>query len=146
MVDETLDWTGEGPAPLGVVVGGSLSGGLDIRLHPGASVEEAKVGTFVTVQGGWYRFFGIMTDMRLESSDPRFAAAAPGIDPAMPEIAEPNFGSQVGDEQMRDTMHDVSVQRLITGHRQRFLIHAIDGIDTHQLHPGPAAATTGNPR
>jgi DNA helicase HerA-like ATPase len=86
MVDETLDWTGEGPAPLGVVVGGSLSGGLDIRLHPGASVEEAKVGTFVTVQGGWYRFFGIMTDMRLESSDPRFAAAAPGIDPAMGRI------------------------------------------------------------
>ena len=68
------------------MVGGSLTGGLDVRLHPAASGEEAKVGTFVTAHGSWRRFFGIITDLRLESADPRFAAAAPEAGDAMAGI------------------------------------------------------------
>ena len=87
MSDEELSWLeGGAPGRLGMVVGGSLGRGLDVRLHPGSSVEEAKAGTFVTVQGGWYRFFGIITDLSLESADPRFAASAAEADPAMVSV------------------------------------------------------------
>ena len=86
MLEEQRDGAEEAAGPLGVVVGGSLSGGLQVRMSPGASVEAAKVGTFVTVQGGWHRFFGIITDLALESADPRFAAAVSDADPAMVSI------------------------------------------------------------
>ncbi len=65
-----------GAAPrLGVVVGGSLSRGLDVRLDTLGAVEEAKVGTFVTAQGAASRFFGMITDLRLDSSDGGLAGA-----------------------------------------------------------------------
>lgn len=59
------------PPQLGLVVGGSLLRGLEVRLDAPGAVEEAKVGTFVTVQGALNRFFGIVTDLRLDSTDPR---------------------------------------------------------------------------
>ena len=73
-------------SPLGVVVGGSLSRGLDVRLGSAEAVEQAKVGTFVTVQGASSRFFGIITDLRLESADPRLAATLADADPAMADV------------------------------------------------------------
>jgi len=80
--DEEVD-----PAsPIGVVVGGSVSRGLEVRLHAGAAAEELKVGTFVTVQGQQSRFFGIVTDLDLASADPRFAATAPNASPAIADI------------------------------------------------------------
>ncbi len=63
------------PPRLGIVVGGSLSRGLDVRLDAVEAVEEAKVGTFVTAHGAANRFFGIVTDLRLDTSDSRLAAA-----------------------------------------------------------------------
>ena len=86
MVEHESEGTDESAKPLGTVVGGSLSSGLEVRLLSGASVEEAKVGTFVTVQGGWHRYFGIVTDLSLESADSRFAAAASATDPAVASI------------------------------------------------------------
>ena len=68
---------------LGIVVGGSLNQGLDVRLGFDATTESAMVGAFVTVQGAWYRFFGMLTDLRLESADPRLAAVASGDDPVL---------------------------------------------------------------
>ena len=56
---------------LGMVVEGSLSDGLSVRLAHGASVERVKVGTFVTIQGTENRFFGVVTDVGLGSTDPR---------------------------------------------------------------------------
>ena len=76
----------EQPGPLGVVVGGSLSRGLDVRLASAPGVEEAKVGTFVTVQGSWNRFFGIITDLSLESADQRLAATLGDADPAIADV------------------------------------------------------------
>ncbi len=70
---------------LGLVVGGSLSRGLDVRLDAVHAVEEAKVGTFITVHGTSSRFFGIVTDLRLDSSDPRLASAASTGGPGLTE-------------------------------------------------------------
>ena len=57
--------------PLGMVVEGSVANGVEIRLDPGYSVEQVKVGTFVTIQGADSRYFGVVTDASLGSSDPR---------------------------------------------------------------------------
>ena len=59
------------PGPLGMVVGGSLSRGLDVRLSAsdGASVEEIAVGSFVTIQGRRHRFFAVVTDLELRTVD-----------------------------------------------------------------------------
>ena len=73
-------------ASLGVVIGGSLSHGLDVRLSGARAVEEAKVGTFVTVQGAVSRFFGIITDLSLESADGRLATQVPHADAALAEV------------------------------------------------------------
>jgi hypothetical protein len=43
--------------PLGMVIEGSVSNGVEVRLDPGVSVEQIKVGTFVTLQGSDNRFF-----------------------------------------------------------------------------------------
>lgn len=60
-----------GPRRLGMVVGGSLSHGLDVRLDGGggASVEDIAVGSFVTVQGRRRRYFGVVTDLALCAVD-----------------------------------------------------------------------------
>jgi DNA helicase HerA-like ATPase len=57
--------------PLGMVIEGSVTDGVEVRLDPGASVERVKVGTFVTIQGAENRFFGVVTNVGLGSTDPR---------------------------------------------------------------------------
>jgi len=57
--------------PLGMVIEGSVSNGVEVRLDQGVSVEQIKVGTFVTLQGSDNRFFGVVTDIGLGSTDPR---------------------------------------------------------------------------
>ena len=54
---------------LGKVVGGSLGRGIEVRLDPSAPVEEMALGQHVVIQGQIRRFFGIITDITLESSD-----------------------------------------------------------------------------
>ena len=65
---------------LGVVVDGSLAHGVEVRLDAGTSVEEVKAGAFVTIQGSGHRFFGVVTDIALGSTDPRLKHAPPGVD------------------------------------------------------------------
>ena len=55
---------------LGVVVAGSLGEGVKVRLNSTSSVEGIKVGSNVVIQGRENRFFGVVTDIALESSDP----------------------------------------------------------------------------
>jgi len=43
--------------PLGSVTQGSLSQGLEVRLHPDVSVEDMRVGKFLVVEGVRSRFF-----------------------------------------------------------------------------------------
>ena len=87
---------GELPGPgglkgkaLGLVVGGSLAQGVEVRLDAGGqtSVEDIKVGTFVTIQGSKYRFFGVVTDLALNSSDPRLKHSPPEVeDPFIAQV------------------------------------------------------------
>jgi hypothetical protein len=66
--------------PLGSVVQGSLSQGLEVRLHPDISVEEMRVGKFLVVQGARSRFFCMLTDVALGTSSSRILSNPP--DPA----------------------------------------------------------------
>ena len=68
--------------PLGLVVGGSLSQGVEVRLDTGGrtSVEDLKAGSFVTIRGAKHRFFGVVTDLTLNSSDPRLKHQPPPVD------------------------------------------------------------------
>ncbi len=56
---------------LGMVVDGSLSQGLEVRLDSSAPVDGVKAGTLVTIDGTSNRFFGVVTDIALATSDPR---------------------------------------------------------------------------
>ena len=71
---------GTWPTPLGLVVEGSLGRGVEVRLDAGASVEDIKVGTFVTIQGSRNRFFGVVTDISLGSTDARLSHTPPQVD------------------------------------------------------------------
>jgi uncharacterized protein len=63
--------------PLGSVIQGSLSQGLEARLHADVSVEEMRVGKFLVVQGRRSRFFCMLTDVALGTSSPRILANPP---------------------------------------------------------------------
>ena len=66
--------------PLGSVIQGSLTKGLEIRLHPDVSVEDMRVGKFLVVQGTRSRFFCLLTDVSLGCSSDRIIANPPPID------------------------------------------------------------------
>src|SRR5450759_1474292 len=56
---------------IGYIVGGSLKENLRVRLTvPPQQVQE---GAFVVVDSGEWRFYGLVTDLMLGSTDPRFA-------------------------------------------------------------------------
>jgi DNA helicase HerA-like ATPase len=63
--------------PLGSVIQGSLSQGLEVRLHPTVSVEEMRVGKFLVVQGVRSRFFCMLTDVALGTASQRILANPP---------------------------------------------------------------------
>ena len=65
---------------LGVVVGGSLSRGLDVRLDgtSDASLEDVAVGSFVTIVGRRHRYFAVVTDLELRTVDDSVRHFPPG--------------------------------------------------------------------
>ncbi|MCS6802499.1 MAG: ATP-binding protein [Chloroflexota bacterium] len=65
---------------LGVVIGGSLKEGVEVKLDPAVSVEEVKVGAYVVVEGETKRFFCLVTDVRLAALDSRALTAPPAFD------------------------------------------------------------------
>ena len=73
--------------PLGLIVAGSLSHGLDVKLSPERSIEEVKVGRYVTIQGEQTRFFCMASDVRLEATDAALASTPPDLsDPLIAEV------------------------------------------------------------
>src|SRR5687767_323568 len=52
---------------LGVVVGGSLTKGLDVKLDRETEIEDLAVGRYVVVRGKQKRFFCMVTDVVLDS-------------------------------------------------------------------------------
>ena len=64
--------------PLGIVVGGSLSKGLDVKLDPSTVIEGLAVGRYVVVRGQTgRRFFSIITDVQLDALNPLIEKAPP---------------------------------------------------------------------
>ncbi|HUU63275.1 MAG TPA: ATP-binding protein [Dehalococcoidia bacterium] len=72
---------------LGIVVSGSLTRGVEVRLDSAISVEDIAVGRYVTVEGEKRRFFGMITDVTLDAIDPRLLTAPPDVsDPFIAEV------------------------------------------------------------
>ncbi len=66
-------------APLGLVVEGSLSSGLTVKLDPRFAMEKLAVGRYVVIRGQQTgrRFFGIITDVALGATNPDLARRPP---------------------------------------------------------------------
>ena len=56
---------------IGTVIGGSLSESLTARLH--CSPQKIQEGSFVTIKSGDWKFYGLITDLRLGATDPHFS-------------------------------------------------------------------------
>ncbi len=56
---------------IGYVVGGSLKENLRVRLT--LPPQEVQEGSFVVIDSGNWRFYGLVTDLQLGATDPRFA-------------------------------------------------------------------------
>lgn len=57
--------------PIGYIVGGGLKEGFRTRLTVPA--DQVQEGSFVVCDSGRYRYFGLVTDLQLGATDPRFA-------------------------------------------------------------------------
>jgi len=57
--------------PIGYIVGGGLKEGFHIRLTVPA--DEVQEGSFVVCDNGRFRYYGLVTDLQLGATDPRFA-------------------------------------------------------------------------
>src|SRR5262249_57515553 len=72
---------------LGVVVGGSLTKGLDVKLDRETEIEDLAVGRYVMVRGKHKRFFCMVTDVVLDSTNPAIRSDPPDLsDPFLREI------------------------------------------------------------
>jgi len=60
---------------IGYIVGGGLREGFNVRLTVPA--DEVQEGSFVVCENGRFRFYGLVTDLRLGATDPRFADERP---------------------------------------------------------------------
>ncbi len=72
---------------LGTVISGSLTRGVEVRLDASVSVEDMAVGRYVAIDGAKHRFFGMITDVSLETIDPSVAITPPDIsDPFVAQV------------------------------------------------------------
>jgi DNA helicase HerA-like ATPase len=78
-----------GPARrLGIVVGGSLSKGLEVKLDPQTVIEGLAVGRYVVVHGRTgRRFFSIVNDVVLDATNPLIEKTPPDVsDPFLARV------------------------------------------------------------
>ncbi len=81
---------------LGVVINGSLTHGIDVKLDSSASVEDMAVGRYVTINGLKRRFFGMITDVTLGVVDEQInVTPSDASDPFLREVLSgtSTFGS-----------------------------------------------------
>jgi len=62
---------------IGQIISGSLSEGFIMRFSPTTDVESIKTGRFVCIQGYHYRFFSIISDIKLETAHPEILLFPP---------------------------------------------------------------------
>ena len=126
----------DGRAPLGTVVSGSLSEGVKVRLDDGVSIEDVKVGTFVSIQGQRNRFLGVLTEIELESTDDGIASTPP--DASSPLLMQVLSGtvaySSITVEPMLimgvDTMNEAQPAKTIPPHFSRVSLASEEDIQT----------------
>jgi hypothetical protein len=53
--------------PLGIVIGGSVSKGLKVKLDRSTESERIAVGSYIVVNGDFQRIFGMITDIELDT-------------------------------------------------------------------------------
>ncbi len=71
MSEHNLPPNRENQGSIGYIVGGGLKANLQARLSvPAQAVQE---GAFVVIESGNWLFYGLVTDLQLGSTDPRFA-------------------------------------------------------------------------
>jgi hypothetical protein len=56
---------------LGMVISGSLSKGLEVKLDVNAPIEDIAVGRYITIQASQLKFFGNITEDNLDSINPQ---------------------------------------------------------------------------
>jgi uncharacterized protein len=72
---------------LGMIVGGSLSAGLDAKLDRDQEIETLAVGRYVVARGRKAHFFCMVTDVALASANPQVAVHPPDVsDPFLAQI------------------------------------------------------------
>ena len=72
---------------LGLVVGGSLNDGLDVKLDRDTYLEGLAVGSYVTIDGQTDRkFLGLVTDIRLAATDENVQKMPPDVDDFITDI------------------------------------------------------------
>ncbi len=62
---------------LGVVTDGAFSAFLTVRLDPGCSSEQVRIGDFVIVEGEEYLYFSLISDIQLRATDASLLADPP---------------------------------------------------------------------
>ena len=88
---QKLPWEESSPEPdnpaLGMVVAGSLAQGLDIKLEAERATEDVKVGQYVTVQGEQARFFCVVSNITLATTDQALTSTPPDLsDPLVAQV------------------------------------------------------------
>src|SRR4029077_11615154 len=68
---------------LGVVIRGSLSKGLEMKLDPGSPIEELRAGRFVVVEGQHYDYFSMITDIALGATSAELLDTPPDRDDSL---------------------------------------------------------------
>jgi len=72
---------------LGQVISGSLSHGLEVKLDVSAPLEDIVVGRYITIEGERLKFFGMITDVALDNTNPQIEKTPPDVsDPFLREI------------------------------------------------------------
>ncbi len=88
-----------GPRPrpaqkLGIVVGGSLSQGLEVKLDPRTQIEGLAVGRYVVIRGRTgRRFFSLINDVALDAVNPMIEKTPPDV--SDPFIARVHRGTSI---------------------------------------------------
>lgn len=63
--------------PIGQIISGSLSEGFMMRFSSSTNIESVKTGKFVCIEGYQYRFFSMITNLKLETTHPEILLFPP---------------------------------------------------------------------
>jgi uncharacterized protein len=116
---------------LGVVVRGSLSKGLEVKLDPNRSIEELRAGRFVVVEGRDYDYFSMITDIALGATNAEVLDTPPHRDDALMQAVLAGT-STFGTVSLRPM---IQLRRQIAGDRRQTTVPADLGTVVCRLSP-----------